>query len=136
MAKLEIRNVSKFFRSPHGTEETLTAIDDLSLSVEQGQFVTVLGPSGCGKTTPLRIVAGLIPLDEGAVVLDGTSVTRPSPKVSVVFQHIGLMPWKSVWDNVSLGLELQLHRGLNASERDEVRRYVEPHERHLLWRTP
>jgi NitT/TauT family transport system ATP-binding protein len=125
VAKLEIRGISKFFGSPHGSEEPLVAIDNLSLAVDEGQFVTVLGPSGCGKTTLLRIVAGLIPADEGAIILDGAEVTRPSPKVSVVFQHIGLMPWKTVWDNVALGLELQLHRGLNANERDEVRRYVE-----------
>lgn len=125
MAKLEIRGVSKVFQSPSGQQETLLAIDNLSLTVEDGQFMSVLGPSGCGKTTLLRMVAGLIPLDGGAILLDGVPVTRPSPRVSVVFQHIGLMPWKTVWDNVALGLELQVHRRLTSTERDQVQHYLQ-----------
>jgi ABC-type nitrate/sulfonate/bicarbonate transport system ATPase subunit len=125
LAKLEIRNAIKYFQSPNGSKEKLTVLDNLSLTVGDGEFMTVLGPSGCGKTTLLRIVAGLIPLDQGEIVLDGVLVDRPHPAVSVVFQHIGLMPWKTVWENVALGLELQHHRRISSSEKDQVGHYID-----------
>jgi ABC-type nitrate/sulfonate/bicarbonate transport system ATPase subunit len=125
VAKLEIQNATKQFLSPNGSQEPLTVLDNLSLTVEDGQFVCVLGPSGCGKTTLLRIVAGLIPLERGAILLDGVRVDAPHPAVSVVFQHIGLMPWKTVYENVALGLELQHHRRLNAEQKELVGHYLE-----------
>jgi NitT/TauT family transport system ATP-binding protein len=70
----------------------------------------VVGPSGCGKTTLLRIAAGLIPSDSGEVRLDGDVLKNPSPKMSMVFQGIGLMPWKTIEDSVALGIQLQTHR--------------------------
>jgi NitT/TauT family transport system ATP-binding protein len=68
-----------------------------------GRFVTVVGPCGCGKTTLLRMAAGLIVADSGEVRLDGAVLTTPSPKMSMVFQAIGLMPWKTIDGNVALG---------------------------------
>jgi len=98
----------------------LTVVQDLSLSVGDREFVSVLGPSGCGKTTLARCVCGLLPVARGQITLDGVLVTRPSPKVSMVFQGIGLVPWKTVRENVGLGLELLHHRKLAAADREQV----------------
>jgi ABC-type nitrate/sulfonate/bicarbonate transport system ATPase subunit len=108
MPKLEFINIRKSYHSPKGAN--LVAIDDFSLTVGGGRFVTVVGPSGCGKTTLLRIAAGLMPADSGAVRLDGIVLQSPSPKMSMVFQGIGLMPWKTIEANIALGVQLQSHR--------------------------
>ncbi len=108
MRDLQFVNVRKTYRSPSG--ENLLAIADFSLTVDGGRFVSVVGPSGCGKTTLLRMAGGLIPSDGGEIRLDGGLLAAPSPKMSMVFQAIGLMPWKTVEGNVGLGLQLQAHR--------------------------
>jgi len=108
MPELEFVNVRKSYQSPTG--EGLLALADFSLTVGGGRFVTVVGPSGCGKTTLLRMAAGLIPSNSGEIRLDGAALTCPTPKMSMVFQGIGLMPWKSIEGNVALGLQLQAHR--------------------------
>jgi NitT/TauT family transport system ATP-binding protein len=108
MPELEFISVRKSYQSPTG--EGLMALADFSLMVGGGRFVTVVGPSGCGKTTLLRMAAGLIPANSGQIRLDGAALTSPSPKMSMVFQGIGLMPWKSIKSNVALGLQLQAHR--------------------------
>jgi ABC-type nitrate/sulfonate/bicarbonate transport system ATPase subunit len=119
MRELEFVNVRKSYRSPAG--ENLLALADFSMKIEAGRFVTVVGPSGCGKTTLLRMAAGLIVSDAGEIRLDGAALTAPSPKMSMVFQAIGLMPWKSVEDNVALGIQLQQHRRkLSAKELEVV----------------
>jgi ABC-type nitrate/sulfonate/bicarbonate transport system ATPase subunit len=108
MPELEFAAVRKSYRGPGG--EALLALADFSLKVGGGRFVTVVGPSGCGKTTLLRMAAGLIPSDSGEIRLDGAQLAGPNPKMSMVFQGIGLMPWKSVAANVALGIQLQAHR--------------------------
>jgi NitT/TauT family transport system ATP-binding protein len=119
MRDLEFVNVRKSYESPTG--ENLVALSDFNFNIGGGRFVTVVGPSGCGKTTLLRIAAGLIPSDSGEIRLDGAALTGPSPKMSMVFQGIGLMPWKSIEANVALGIQLQEHRRkLNQKEIDRV----------------
>jgi NitT/TauT family transport system ATP-binding protein len=119
MPELEFVNVRKSYKSPTG--ENLLALADFSLKVDGGRFVSVVGPSGCGKTTLLRMAAGLIAWDGGEIRLDGDELTGPSRKMSMVFQAIGLMPWKSVQSNVALGIQLQAHRRkLTATETDLV----------------
>jgi NitT/TauT family transport system ATP-binding protein len=108
MPELEFAAVRKGYQSPSG--ESLLALADFSLKVGGGRFVTVVGPSGCGKTTLLRMAAGLIPWDSGEIRLDGALLAGPNPKMSMVFQAIGLMPWKTIHANVSLGIQLQAHR--------------------------
>lgn len=108
MRELEFVNVRKTYLSPRG--ENLVALADFNLNIGSGRFVTVVGPSGCGKTTLLRMAAGLIASDSGEVRLDGAILRDPSPKMSMVFQGIGLMPWKTVAGNVALGAQLQAHR--------------------------
>lgn len=116
MFKLEFFNVKKSYDTPNG--ESLTALDNFSLNVDAGRFVTVVGPSGCGKTTLLRMAAGLMPLDSGEIRLDGDLLKKPSPKMSMVFQGIGLMPWKTIRDNVALGLQFQAHRATLTADED------------------
>ncbi|HUZ36257.1 MAG TPA: ABC transporter ATP-binding protein [Streptosporangiaceae bacterium] len=97
--RIECENVYKWF--PGGI-----VLEDVSLTVEAGQFVCIVGPSGCGKTTLLRMMGGLAEADHGRVTIGGTAVTGPDPRVAVVFQHFGLFPWKSVYRNVALPLQL------------------------------
>jgi NitT/TauT family transport system ATP-binding protein len=108
---LEITNVSKYFSTPQGS---FAALDDVSLKVRDGEFVSVVGPSGCGKSTLLNIVAGLDRPDEGQVLLKGQVVRDVSRATGYTFQQSTLLPWRTVRANVGLGLEL---RGVSASER-------------------
>ncbi|MBI3043476.1 MAG: ABC transporter ATP-binding protein [Betaproteobacteria bacterium] len=85
---------------------TLEVFRDISLEVGEREVLAVIGPSGCGKTTLLRCLDGLIPLDEGEIAVEGERVEGPRQGVAVVFQHFGLFPWKTVFDNVAYGLKL------------------------------
>jgi NitT/TauT family transport system ATP-binding protein len=89
-------------------------IDGLSFSLDAGRTMAIIGPSGCGKTTLLYILAGLTRPTEGKVVINGRNVEGPSPEVSFILQDFGLLPWKTVLDNVCLGMKL---RGTPADER-------------------
>jgi len=82
------------------------AIEDATLSFEQGELVSLLGPSGCGKTTLLRIIAGLIPKTTGSVRIRGEEVDGPHPDFGFVFQTPNLMPWRHVLDNVLFPMEI------------------------------
>ena len=83
---------------------SVTALRDIDLTVEHGEFVAILGPSGCGKSTLLELIAGLEPLSSGRIALDGKPVAGPAPGVVMVFQDHSLFPWLSVKDNVGFGL--------------------------------
>ena len=80
--------------------EPITALKDLSLEVDIGEFVSVIGPSGCGKSTLAKVASGLLPPSGGEVLLAGTPVTAPRRDVGVVFQNPCLLPWKTVLSNV------------------------------------
>ncbi len=91
------------------------AVDQVSLSIREGEFVSIVGPSGCGKSTLLQIVAGLTPPTQGEVRIDGEKVEGPRPdKIGVVFQEPLLLPWKSAVENVEFPLALA---GVPARER-------------------
>ncbi|MBI2201647.1 MAG: ABC transporter ATP-binding protein [Armatimonadetes bacterium] len=101
----------------------VTAIDEVSLEIQNGEFVAILGPSGCGKTTLLNMVAGFIPPTKGEVLLNGRRIQGPGPDRGVVFQSFALFPWKTVLDNVGFGLKM---RGIAKVERDRIaREYIE-----------
>jgi NitT/TauT family transport system ATP-binding protein len=104
--KMQADHLYKHFDNPI-TGQSIEVLQDVSLSVRRGEFVTIVGPSGCGKTTLLRIFAGLIPFSDGHVLHDGKVVNGPSPSVGFVFQSDNLMPWRTVWDNIGLGPELR-----------------------------
>jgi putative spermidine/putrescine transport system ATP-binding protein len=103
MGFLALHNISK-------TYGDFTAVRDVSLTVEKGEFVSLLGPSGCGKTTTLQMIAGLVPPTSGRIVLDGRDITTEKPSkrgLGVVFQNYALFPHMSVAQNVAFGLEMR-----------------------------
>jgi NitT/TauT family transport system ATP-binding protein len=100
---IALESVAKNFTSKRGTHHALA---DVSLTIDEGQFVCLLGPSGCGKSTLLNLIAGLERPDTGRVTLDGREITGPGPERSVMFQDSALFPWLSVRRNVDFGLEL------------------------------
>src|SRR5687767_13535397 len=89
------------------TRQRVQALREVSLNVEEGEFVAIVGPSGCGKTTLLNVLAGLIQPNTGLIRLDGVPVTGPGRERALVFQSAALLPWRTVLANVSYGLELQ-----------------------------
>jgi NitT/TauT family transport system ATP-binding protein len=99
-ARITLAGVGKRFAA-------LQVFRDVSLSVGDRELVTIVGPSGCGKTTLLRCIDGLLPYEEGEIVIDGSAVTGPRDGVAMVFQHFGLFPWKTVFGNVAYGLEVK-----------------------------
>jgi NitT/TauT family transport system ATP-binding protein len=99
--EIALSGVSKRFRS--GT----LALENISLNVERGEFVTFLGPSGCGKSTLLKLVAGLSPVSAGRVQVNGITPENAREMMSFIFQDATLLPWRTVEQNVGLGLELE-----------------------------
>jgi len=106
MVKLSIEHLSKRYWFEREDREVL-AVNDVSLAVEDGEFLAIVGPSGCGKTTLLNIVAGLLPYEEGTVSIDGKRVNGPGVDRAVVFQHSSLLPWRTIAGNVRYGMEMQ-----------------------------
>jgi NitT/TauT family transport system ATP-binding protein len=117
-AKLSLVGVSKSFA---GTKGPVLALDDVSLAVDEGEFVCLVGPSGCGKTTILNLVAGLEVPDKGQVLADGSPVGGPGSDRMVMFQEAALFPWLNVMDNVLFGLRLK--PGLDKSTRRGTAHY-------------
>jgi NitT/TauT family transport system ATP-binding protein len=85
---------------------TLEVFRNVTIDVGDREIVAIVGPSGCGKTTLLRCIDGLIPVDEGEVRVDGQRIDEPIAGMAMVFQHFGLFPWKTVYDNVAYGLRM------------------------------
>jgi NitT/TauT family transport system ATP-binding protein len=109
----------------HRERKLLTALKDITLTVNKGEFVCLLGPSGCGKTTFINAISGLVPPWEGSIEVDGRPVTGPGPDRAMVFQDYALMPWRTVESNVRMPFELQ-NLGLSKKEVDDrVARYLE-----------
>ncbi|HBC92396.1 MAG TPA: ABC transporter ATP-binding protein [Pelotomaculum sp.] len=102
--ELEVENLSKVFINDNTVH---TVLRDLSFSVQEGQFVTLLGPSGCGKTTLLTIIAGFQAASGGRILLNGRQVARPGPDRGFVFQNYALFPWMTVRDNILYPMKQQ-----------------------------
>jgi len=115
---LEIDKLRKTHSSHgRGNKEQLTVIDDISFTVKEGEFVTIIGPSGCGKSTLLNIVAGLEPYDSGDIVVRGHRIGGAGPDIVMVFQEDSLFPWLTVQGNVEFGLK---QKGLSKTERKRI----------------
>ena len=117
-AKLSIDHVSKSFRSKSGW---LKALDDVNLTVNEGEFVCLVGPSGCGKSTLLNLIAGLDTPEDGTILSDGAAITGSGRERGVMFQEHALFPWLDVLGNVLFGLNLKPN--LTRPERVEVAKY-------------
>ena len=102
--KLQIKGVSKTF---YARDNRLTALEDISIEVKQGEFVCIIGPSGCGKSTLLNIIAGLEKPDKGEVLIDGHLVEIPGPDRVVMFQDDALFPWLNVLGNIEFGMKMK-----------------------------
>src|SRR6266567_4893627 len=94
-------NASKLF-----LDGTVVAFHQLSLAVRHQEILCIVGPSGCGKTTLLRCIAGLTDINGGTLLVGGKPVTGAPEGVAMVFQHFGLLPWKTVYDNAAFGLAM------------------------------
>ncbi|MBO5646607.1 MAG: ABC transporter ATP-binding protein [Clostridia bacterium] len=110
---VELAGVKLTYQSPDGEVPALAGID---LTVHTGEFISVVGPSGCGKSTLLNMIAGLEVPDAGTVSVGGRPLHGPSRTVGYMPQKDGLFPWRSIWGNVTLGLEIA---GENTPERQE-----------------
>lgn len=114
ITNLELKHVSKSFARADGDGIT-TALEDINLTINDGEFVCIVGASGCGKSTLLRLIAGLMPPTSGEIVLNGEKIEGTSAKRGMVFQAPTLFPWLTVGENVAFGLKIQnkkeeLHR--------------------------
>ena len=116
---VQVQDLSKAYRSPQGE---VRALDGVSLSVGEGEFVAVLGPSGCGKSTMMLMVAGLLPPSNGEIRVAGQVVRRPITNVGIVFQNSVLLDWLTVFGNTMFLVDL----------RRLPRKQYEPHARELL----
>jgi ABC-type nitrate/sulfonate/bicarbonate transport system ATPase subunit len=130
VSKIVVENVSKHYVQFRGgvfqgfSRSATHVLNDVSFSVADNEFVSIVGPSGCGKTTLLRTLAGLIPPSAGGVLIDGEPITRPRAGSAMVFQYIGLMPWLTVEENVQLGIKVRHHRALTKDGVERVRFYL------------
>ena len=115
-AYLKIDHVDKSFH--RGSRET-EVLKDVSLSIESGEYVSIIGHSGCGKSTLLNLVAGLLPVTRGAVLLENQEVNEPGPDRAVVFQNHSLLPWLTVYQNVKLAVDKVLSATRSRSERHD-----------------
>ena len=112
---LKLDHVDKVFTRGSTSSEVLK---DINLSIEKGEYVSIIGHSGCGKSTMLNIVAGLTSVTQGAVLLEGREVNSPGPDRAVVFQNHSLLPWLTVYDNVRLGVDKVFGKTKSRQERD------------------
>ncbi len=131
MGHILVKNLSKeFVNRRHGGREkgtsafgaTIPVLENIEAEVQDGEMVCFLGPSGCGKSTLLRIIAGFDTQTSGTLTIDGKPVDGASSDNIFVFQHSGLLPWMTVWQNVELGLRQMDNL---ESKENEIRDYIE-----------
>src|ERR1043165_9861081 len=114
--KIEARGVGKRYAIGR-RGAAFSALAEVDLDVRDGEFLCIVGPSGCGKSTFLQMVAGLEPVSEGSLRINGQPVAGPGADRGMVFQSYALFPWRTVLKNIEFGLEL---KGLGARERREI----------------
>lgn len=115
-ALLQLDDVGLVYQGSHGPQRVLQHI---SLSLDEGQHLTVVGPSGCGKSSLLRLIAGLQAPTEGQIRFAGQEMTGPRPDLAIVFQDYGLFPWKTVEENIRLPGQLH-HHSLNKDQLEKL----------------
>ncbi len=110
---LSIKNINKTYQAKNGETK---ALDNISLDVRKGEFVSIIGPSGCGKSTLLSIIAGLEEKDTGEIYLEGKEIKGISSEIGYMLQKDSLLEWRTIYNNVVLGLEI---RGIKTNENEE-----------------
>ncbi|MDR2795319.1 MAG: ABC transporter ATP-binding protein [Spirochaetaceae bacterium] len=118
MGKIDIENLTVRYKD--GGQE-FTALENVSFTVEEGEFVSVIGSSGCGKSTLLSVLGGLRAPSSGRASISGAVISGPGPDKSMVFQHYSLFPWMTVLDNVAYGIK-QVKKGLARNDRLKLAR--------------
>jgi nitrate/nitrite transport system ATP-binding protein len=121
MAFIDVSCVSKSFTTDHAVRPVL---EDVTLSVEQGEFVSIVGFMGCGKSTLLSIIAGLLPPDAGEVRLGGEVIRGVRPKTAIVFQNYSLLPWLTALENVHLAVASALPTWTRERQARPARAYI------------
>ena len=121
MAFIDVSSVSKTFRTDR---EERYVLENVTLGVEQGEFVSIVGFMGCGKSTLLSIMAGLVPPDAGEVRLGGEIIRGVQPKTAIVFQNYSLLPWLTAIENVHLAVASALPRWTRKRQADQARAYI------------
>ena len=101
---LSVNNIGVVYQTPHS--ETI-AVKDVSFTAQKGQFVSIVGPSGCGKSTILSCMAGLYSTQRGSILLEGKDINRSRDRIGYMLQSDNLMPWRSIWRNTVVGLEVK-----------------------------
>lgn len=119
VGSIEIINVEKVFGDLE--EEKVITLSNLNLTINPGEFISIVGPSGCGKSTLLRLIAGLDSVTSGFIKLDGKKIDGPSYDRGLVFQNPKLFPWSNVYDNIAFGLKA---RKLYKEKKGEVIKYI------------
>ncbi len=114
MTSIRIEQLNKSYKTRDGS---IPALEDIDLTVEEGEFVSIVGPSGCGKSTLLYIIGGFINADSGELLVSGSPISGPGIDRGVVFQEYALFPWLTVFQNIRYGLEMT---GVPSGERDGI----------------
>src|SRR5438445_4027840 len=118
--KIVTRDVVIIYRGKHD-QEPVIACNGINIEVEEGAFVSIVGPSGCGKTTLLYAIDGLLPINQGEICVDDKPITGPGTDRAMVFQSASLLPWRTVWANITYGVTLQ--NTLDPQHKDKVEPY-------------
>ncbi len=119
VGKIEIKDVKKVFKGMDG--EDVTALEGLNLSINAGEFISLVGPSGCGKSTLLRLITGLDSTSSGDITLDGEKIKGAGCDRGLVFQNPKLFPWSNVYDNVAFGLKA---RKVYKEKKNDVNEFI------------
>ncbi|MBZ5662067.1 MAG: ABC transporter ATP-binding protein [Acidobacteriia bacterium] len=118
MAQVQVEGITKHFETKR--EGKVTALRAVDLAVQNGEIVSIIGPSGCGKSTLLYMIAGLLVPSSGRILVDGSPVNGPDPKIGIIFQEFRIFPWRTALENVVFGLEMR--RIGTAAERARIAR--------------
>ena len=119
---LECRDLAKAYPMPKG--QFYVVLENLNLSITQGEFISIIGHSGCGKSTLLSMIAGLNPISGGSILLNGAPIKGPGPDRGVIFQSPSLLPWMSALDNVLLGVNQVFSHESKATRHDIAAYYL------------
>ena len=130
MGRIQVQDLAKHYpnrrhhsrkNDEHAYEKTITVLKRVNLEFQDGEMVCLLGPSGCGKSTLLRMIAGFEQASSGQVLVDDQPILKPSSDYIFVFQHNGLLPWMTVWQNVELGLR---HLDNEQEKEETIQEYI------------